>query len=96
MSRFYGTLSGQAKTAATRRGGPGSGVCAHVRGWHVGIRADVAVDDEGRDVVRIYLTGGSSPAISPLYLGKVTRKETGIEVAFDHVSPVFEVKDGAR
>lgn len=29
MARFYGSMTGQAKTTVTRRGGPASGVRAH-------------------------------------------------------------------
>ena len=41
MSRFYGSLTGQARTTATRRGGVSSGVSAHVRGWEVGVNVMV-------------------------------------------------------
>lgn len=59
MARFYGSLSGQARTEATRRGGASSGVTAHVRGWRIGARVEV-VDVNGKDVVRVYKTGGSN------------------------------------
>ena len=33
MARFYASIKGQAKTEATRRGGPKSGIEGHIRGW---------------------------------------------------------------
>lgn len=59
MSRFYGDLTGQARTTATRRGSASSGVSAHIRGWGIGVRVNVH-DEDGRDVVSVTLTGGSN------------------------------------
>lgn len=41
-------------------GSKASGIVAHARGWDVGALVDVSVGDDGRDVVRIYQTGGSN------------------------------------
>ena len=61
MSRFYGSLSGSAKTTATRRGFEGSGVMAHVRGWNFGVRTNVVSCPYCQgDSVFVYLTGGSN------------------------------------
>lgn len=59
MSRFYGDLTGQAKTKATRRGSLKSGVESHVRGWNVGVRVVIS-DEHGKDYIRVYKTGGSN------------------------------------
>jgi len=59
MSRFYGTMTGQARTAVTRQGGQNSGVHAHVRGWNIGIRT-TAFDSNGNDAIVVSLTTGSS------------------------------------
>lgn len=59
MSRFYGSITGQARTTATRRGGPASGISCHVRGWDVGCRAEM-YDYNGQDRIRVFLTAGSN------------------------------------
>ena len=58
MARFYGSMTGQAKTAATRRGNAKVGVVAHIRGWEVGVRVKVG-DVNGQDCVEVYRTSGS-------------------------------------
>jgi len=62
MSHFYGTIEGQAKTAATRRGSPRSGINAHIRGWNSGVYISAFVDNDGRDCFRVSVTGGSNGA----------------------------------
>ncbi len=59
MSRFYGSLEGQAKTVATRRGGPSTGITAHPRGWNTGVRVSAYADGD-TDVFSVNVTGGSS------------------------------------
>ena len=63
MSLFYGSLKGQAKTEATRRGTADSGVSAHVRGWKSGIKISVE-ELRGKPSYRIELTSGSTPGKS--------------------------------
>lgn len=63
MARFYGDLTGQAKTTATRRGSAKSGVRAHVRGWENGVRVEIAakdVDGVEHDIISVYATSGSN------------------------------------
>jgi hypothetical protein len=60
MSRFYGSLTGSARTTATKRGTPSSGVSAHVRGWNIGGKVQVLEGADGRDMVMFRLTGGSN------------------------------------
>lgn len=66
MSRFYGSLSGSAKTQATRCGTRASGVTSHVRGWDTGIRTSAESNagglDPPLDVLEAHLTGGSTSA----------------------------------
>ncbi len=59
MARFYGSMTGQARTSATRRGSSSSGMNAHVRGWNAGIRVE-AMAREDRDFFEVSLTRGSS------------------------------------
>ena len=60
MSRFYGSLTGQAKSTATRRGGVKSGIVAHVRGWDVGMKVFISECECGGDFVEGWRTGGSN------------------------------------
>lgn len=60
MAHFYGSMTGQAKTTATRRGSVNSGMDAHIRGWFIGVRVCLRHVD-GKDVVTVYRTTGSTP-----------------------------------
>lgn len=75
MSRFYGTLSGQAKTEATRRGSENSPVYAHVRGWNVGATVKAYVGPDGEDHISISLTSGSNGHEAARELGDFTRAD---------------------
>jgi hypothetical protein len=59
MARFYGSMSGQAKSEVTRRGNSISGVRAHVRGWDTGVMVE-AQNHNGKDQFYIAFTGGSN------------------------------------
>lgn len=58
MAHFYSTVRGN-RGAASRTGSKNSGMVAYVNGWDLGIRAEISHRD-GRDVVRVYRTGGSN------------------------------------
>jgi len=55
MSQFYGTVSGQARTNAIRRGSKNSGITTYTAGWNGAIRCSTYVKDEV-DYVRVELT----------------------------------------
>ena len=78
MSRFYGSLTGSARTTATRRGTPSSGVSAHVRGWNFGVRVAV-LDIDGEDHIILTATGGSRGNMQESDLGEWRRVEDTIE-----------------
>ena len=60
MSHFYADIQGN-RGEATRGGSKDSGIDGHIRGWHTGARVVCHHDDEsGKDIVRVYRTGGSS------------------------------------
>lgn len=59
MSRFYASIQG-ARGEATRQGHANTGITGHIRGWNIGARVDMSVDEAGNDVVRVFKTGGSS------------------------------------
>lgn len=62
MAHFYGNMQGN-RGGVTRGGSKDSGMCAHVRGWNIGVRVSVSQLD-GKDVVHVYRTGGSNGATS--------------------------------
>jgi hypothetical protein len=68
MSHFYGDLKGS-RGRATRCGTSNSGIVSHVRGWNIGCRAEVYVDDYGVDCVKIWITGGSNGHQADKFLG---------------------------
>jgi opacity protein-like surface antigen len=59
MSRFYANIQGN-RGSASREGSEKSGIEGHIRGWNIGARVRVEVDDLDRDTITIYITGGSA------------------------------------
>jgi hypothetical protein len=72
MSRFYGRVRGQAKTEATRRGSPTSGLVTECNGWDVGVECRATVDLNGEDRIEVWMTAGSNSDGS-CYIGSVSR-----------------------
>lgn len=91
MSRFYGDLTGQAKTTATRRGSASSGIEAHPRGWNLGIRVQGFPENDAFDGFRVYVTGGSNGGHSDLLLAEVVQTLDGFDV---HIGERFREKAG--
>lgn len=61
MARFYGSMKGN-RGEVTRCGSLNSGITAHVRGWNVGIQAEVHKDFGGdfhKDICEVFITTGS-------------------------------------
>ena len=58
MAQFYASIQGN-RGEATRMGTKASGIDGHIRGWHVGCRV-VCRHIDGKDVVSVYKTSGSS------------------------------------
>jgi len=54
---------------ATRMGTAKSGFQAHIRGWNIGARIILRVDEDGNDSVTIYQTSGSNDRGSEVLLG---------------------------
>lgn len=74
MSRFYASISGSAKTEATRIGSTNSGITGHVRGWTSGIRVDGGAREVGGvitdvDEFFVYATSGSGGGGKDQYIG---------------------------
>ena len=57
MAHFYASIEGS-RGEATRAGTKQSGMTGHIRGWDIGARVELSHVD-GRDIVRVYRTGGS-------------------------------------
>lgn len=74
MARFYADIRGN-RGEATRMGTKESGMSGHIRGWHIGGSVYMDVNEEGEDVVAIYLTSGSNGHKSSRLLGRFTEKD---------------------
>ena len=60
MSHFYGSMTGSAKTVATRCGTKSSGISAHTRGWDCGIATEAHYREDGKEIHTVAITGGSN------------------------------------
>ena len=69
MSRFYANIQGN-RGPASRGGSEKSGIEGHIRGWNIGARVRVDVDDLGRDTVTIHITVGSNGHSPEKFVGK--------------------------
>lgn len=78
MPRFYGSIKGNARSEATRRGTARSGIAGHVRGWDLGCQVNMDVDSEGRDDCEIAVTGGSNSHRNPRTVARCTLLEGGM------------------
>jgi hypothetical protein len=76
MAQFKADIQGQAGSAS-RLGSPRSGISAHVRGWHSGVKVRGYVDHNGADVFAVYVTSGSHGAYSDTELGAVRVDDRG-------------------
>lgn len=85
MSHFYGSILGQAKTEATRRGSKASGLTAHIRTWTEGVKIEAVCeqpdehlwgeDAEAIDHFHVYVTSGSNDGERDVYLGYIASGE---------------------
>jgi len=58
MAQFYASIKGS-RGEVTRLGHKSSGIEGHIRGWDIGVKV-VMSHENGKDVCRIYATGGSN------------------------------------
>lgn len=76
MSRFYAEIQGS-RGAATRQGSKKSGISGHIRSWNLGAYVVCYVGQDGKDHIRVSITGGSNdPSI----------KKVLIDISEDEVS----------
>ncbi len=74
MSRFYAEIQGGG-VPSSRTGSEKSGIVGHIRGWDIGAKVTMAVDEDGEDVLSIDITGGSNSTKALKHLCVITRKE---------------------
>jgi hypothetical protein len=67
MAHFIATVAGQSGPAS-RIGSPRSGIAAHPRGWDIGVEV-VGTVENGEDIFRVYVTGGSNGHTGRVYIG---------------------------
>lgn len=61
MSHFYGSVSGQSRTEATRCGAKTSGIGGHIRGWDTGVAVTGQYNEATeQDEFIVSKTGGSN------------------------------------
>lgn len=84
MANFRATIKGT-RGQASRLGSKNSGIKAHVNGWDVGIDVCASVNTDGQDEFRVYLTGGSNDAGTPVCVGTYTVND------FRHAQPIKAV-----
>lgn len=79
MSRFYGTLDGDAsKVQATKRGH--RAVTGEVRGWDLGIKIEAFPENDSFDGFQVSITSGSNGGWADQRLATVIKTDTGFDV----------------
>ncbi len=73
MAQFYAAIQGN-RGEATRMGTKSSGISGHIRGWNIGARV-VMEHIDGKDVCRVYRTGGSNWCVSSQLIAEFTTEE---------------------
>ena len=69
MAQFRGYLEGN-RGGVSRLGGKSSGLTVTADGWHSGVKVE-AFHIDGKDVFRIYKTGGSNARINSELIAEV-------------------------
>ena len=59
MARFRAIIRGN-RGEASRLGSQDSGIRAYINGWNIGVHVYIFVNDEGKDEIRVWKTGGSN------------------------------------
>lgn len=82
MARFYLKVKGARGEGASRTGTVESGASAVINGWHIGLRVECSVDENGDDQIDVYSTGGSHKRVSERLIATLKDLElaTSVEV----------------
>ena len=70
MSKFYGIVTGRARTPGTRCGSETSGLRTECRTWKIGVNCYARVQDDV-EYIDLYMTSGSGPGAGR-FIGSVT------------------------
>ena len=78
MSRYYGTVAGQAQTTATRRGSKRSGLVTYCASWSGAVRCEAWHDDQtDTDLVRVELIPWHGAGVNrTLFVGPINGAQT--------------------
>ena len=68
---LYASISGKAKTEATRAGTKDSEISGHIRGWNVGVKVLGSVDSNGKVSFSIFKTAGSNGGWNDVWITDV-------------------------
>lgn len=74
MAHFIGYLKGN-RGEASRLGTGNSGIRAQAQGWDIGGKVYCSVNNNGEDIVEMYVTRGSNGYGSGFYLGTFKIKD---------------------
>lgn len=81
MSQFHGTLEGQSRTRATRRGGKNSGIKVQAASWAGAIETRIFVDSQGIECFEVSMipwkSRGDARVIASGIVGKAGSVEFG-------------------
>jgi len=81
MAQFYGTLSGQRDTLATKCGTKASGLRATAAGWHIGAVAYAGhASARGTDIITLGIDGGSDGSRAMITLLTIDEHDTIPEI----------------
>ena len=69
MAQFRGTIEGN-RGGVSRLGGKASGLTVTADGWNSGVKVE-AFHIDGKDVFRIYKTGGSNAQVNRVLVAEV-------------------------
>jgi len=74
VSRFYGEVKGN-RGITSRMGSVKSGLWGHIRGWDIGVLVNCIVNEDGKDEIIIWRTGGSNAGTQRVLIAEITEDE---------------------
>lgn len=78
MARFYGIISGQANTEATRIGSAKSGLETQANTWTKGVTTHLSTNHTDQDIIDVMLTTGSDQRNIDVFIGQVWLDNDGV------------------
>lgn len=89
MAHFIGYVRGKGKTEASRLGTAHTGIHAQAQGWGIGGQVS-AHEENGKDVVAVFATAGSTGDFRDISIGSISRDGFG-DVTFTPSKELAEV-----